>query len=146
MRLPEEVQIAVIWKLKSFQDLVSMLGERHQIKEMQWQGTDFVYPAIRVTNVIFPSEDGCGADTSEILISVYSEQKSSKQCSEISGKIASLLHNTSFTVSDGLQKALNVMTFKVTEIPYPTQQNAEYETRNITGVWESRIKCVAKVY
>jgi hypothetical protein len=91
------VQQAWIALLKSFPTVVAELANADQIKELQWQGTDFVYPGIRVGVDYMPSINGCGTDKAEITIEIHAEDKSSKKCTEISALILNLIHKHIFT-------------------------------------------------
>lgn len=67
------------------------------IKELQWQGTDFLYPAVRVSVDFMPSINRCGPDNADVTIEVFSEEKSSKQAVHIATVIAQLYHGHPFT-------------------------------------------------
>src|SRR5690242_12204786 len=62
------------------------------IKEEQWQGTSFEYPAVRVAVDFMPSINRCGPDDADITIEVYSDEKSSKQSAHIASIIYQLYH------------------------------------------------------
>jgi hypothetical protein len=47
----ETAQAAIISYLKSIPALIAILGNASQIKEYFWQGTDFVYPGVRLQMV-----------------------------------------------------------------------------------------------
>jgi hypothetical protein len=134
MRTVDEVQIALVDKLKTDTVLVALLGVSDKVKETQWQGSDFTYPAVRVENDVMPSPDGCSPDGVEITIFCLSEQKSSKQCSLIAAEVARLLHNTNFTGVNGV-KFIGV---KVKRIPYPRQQEGQ-------SIWQSPVQITALV-
>ena len=135
MRTTDEVQIALLAYLKAQSTLVSMLSTSEQIKETQWQGTDFTYPAVRVGNDVLPSQDGCSPDGVEGAILVFSENKSSKQCSQIAGEVARLLHRLSFTSAVNGVKFMRIYVAKVT---YPSQAEG-------TTVWSSQVQITAQV-
>lgn len=88
----ETTQAAWIAYLKSKTQLVSLLDSSLQIKEQQWQGDEFKYPAIRVAVDYFPSVNGCGTDDIDVMIDVFSEEKSSKQAAHIAAVLQSILH------------------------------------------------------
>jgi hypothetical protein len=135
MRTTDEVQIALLAYLKAQSTLVSMLSTSEQIKETQWQGTDFTYPAVRLGNDVLPSQDGCSPDGVEGTILVFSENKSSKQCSQIAGEVARLLHRLSFTSAVSGVKFMRIYVAKVT---YPTQAEG-------TTIWSSQVQITAQV-
>lgn len=99
----ETVQAAWISHLKSMPNLTSLLTgvSGTEIREYQWQGADFVYPALRVYVDVFPSLNGCGTDKANVCVEVYSEQKSSKEAKHISGVIVDAMHKKRFK-SNGL--------------------------------------------
>jgi len=96
-----DVQAAWILYLKSQTSITSLLANSGQIKELQWQGTEFVYPAVRFSVDFLPAVNRC-LDKAEIMIEVYSEKKTSDQASDIAGAIYLLLHGKPFKVN-GIQ-------------------------------------------
>ena len=135
MRTVDEVQIALVEHLKADVALVALLSTSSQIKETQWQGTEFTYPAVRVENDVLPSIDGCSPDGVEITVYSLSETKTSKQCSLIAAEISRLLHCKTFSGTNGV-KFLSV---KVTRIPYPKQQEGQ-------SIWQSPVQVTAQVF
>lgn len=93
----ESVQASWVAYLKSQLNLVALLDSSLQIKELQWQGTEFLYPAVRVSVDYMPSVNGCGPDDIEVFIDVFSEQKSSKQAAHIAAVLQSILQKKPFT-------------------------------------------------
>ena len=139
MRTPDDVQIALLAYLKTQTSLLTLLGDATQIKEAQWQGADFIYPAIRLTNVVKPSLDGCSPDNVDISIFVMSEKKSSRQCGDISAEVANVLHRKQFVSNEmTLSSPLKVTKIWVTEIPYPSQQED-------SSIWIAEVKLSALV-
>jgi len=130
----DEVQIGLIEYLKSKTTLTTLLTTSEHIKETQWQGTEFTYPAVRTGNDILPSIDGCSPDTVEGVVYCLSEQKSSKQCSTIAAEVSRLLHRVSFTSSNGV-KFIRIW---VTRVTYPTQTEE-------TTIWQSQVQIKAQV-
>jgi hypothetical protein len=94
-----DIQSALIAYYKSQPSITSLLlgPTGTAIKESQWQGTSFEYPAIRVYVDVFPSVNGCGPDRAEICTEVFSAQKSSRESKLISATIVKLLHKKIFT-------------------------------------------------
>lgn len=94
----ELIQKAVIAKLKANAALVAALPSADNIKEAQWQGTDFTYPAVRVDGN--PQEPiGNGVDhlklsTVSWAVKVYSEKDSSFEAGNIMGLVLQALFNT----------------------------------------------------
>lgn len=93
----EHVQASWIAYLKSKSAVTSLLSASNQIKETQWQGDDFTYPAIRVSVDYEPSINGCGPDDIEVTIEVFSEEKSSKQAAHLAGVLQGILQKKPFT-------------------------------------------------
>jgi hypothetical protein len=135
MKTVEEVQIALLAYLKAQASLVTLLTVSNNIKETQWQGTDFVYPAVRVGNDVLPSQDGCKPDEVEGAILCFSEQKSSKQCSQIASEVSKILHRLSFTSPVNSVKFMRIY---VTRVTYPSQVEG-------TTIWQSQVQITAQV-
>lgn len=93
-----DVQAALVAYLKSKTVLVSELSTTEDIKEDQWQGTEFIYPAVRVRIISsIPKEVNCDWWEITLGIQVFSEQASSEEADEIAGIINTVLHNKGFT-------------------------------------------------
>ena len=98
----ELIQAAIIAKLKSLTSLTSRLIEGASgIKEYQWQGDVFKYPAVRLdledNAWAFDDRGRCSAQDVEFSLYFYSEERSSKQCSEIKGIAINALVGRGFT-------------------------------------------------
>jgi len=91
-----DVRSAFISHIKSKTAITSLLSSADDIKEAQWQGTDFNYPAVRVSMDFLPSVDGCSPDNADFVIETFSEEKSSKQADTISDTIVSTYHRHPF--------------------------------------------------
>ncbi len=93
-----DVQAAVISYLKGQTSITSQLTgiSGTEIREYQWQGADFVYPALRVYVDLRPSINGCGPDTAMVCIEAHSEQKSSMPCQQLTGALTTVLHKKRF--------------------------------------------------
>lgn len=102
------VQALWITNMKSQTSLTSLLATGTQIKEDQWQGTTFSYPAVRFSIDFLPGINGC-LDTAEIEITVYSEQKSSDEASTIAGVIQQIYHRHPFS-QGGVQFPVVIVT------------------------------------
>ena len=135
MRTVDEVQLALIERLKADTALVALLGTADQIKETEWQGASFVYPAVRVENTVRPNVAYCPPDDVDITIFCLSEQKSSKQCSKVAAAVAKVFHNKrGETATNGVKFVFS----RVTSITYPKQQEGQ-------SVWVSPVEIVAQV-
>lgn len=95
----ETTQASWIAYLKTKTNLTTLLtnGGANEIRESQWQGDVFSYPAIRVSVDYMPSINGCGPDNIDVYIDVFSEEKSSKQVAHIAATLQSILHKKPFT-------------------------------------------------
>ena len=97
----DSVQAAIIGYMKTDPVLINFLGGTGtEIRESNYQGADFKYPAIRVR--VGPQTDPhlesmCQYSTIEIQIDCFSEQKSSKEATEIGWEVNELLHHHSFS-------------------------------------------------
>ncbi len=127
------VQGAVISYLKSQHTLTSQLTgvSGTEIREYQWAGADFVYPALRVYVDLKPSLNGCGPDTAMLCIEAYSEQKSSMQCQQLTGTLTTILHKKRFKAG-----GLDFLMSRVTDVTRPE--------RTIFG-WMSKVNVDALV-
>ena len=108
----DEVAKALISYLKSqilVTNLLTLLETGAvEIRESQWQGTDFSYPAVRLKMIRnAPTNDDCNKN--EIMFSwgVFTEDQSSLYCNQICGTIAEVSHQKHFS-SEGLLLSLRV--------------------------------------
>jgi len=102
-----EIQAALVAKLKAETTVLAELSDTDEIRENQWQGTEFSYPAIRVrmiSNVPLKNSD-CDQTSIGVGFQVFSEDASSMQADEIAGIINAALHDKPFSQS-GLLIAL----------------------------------------
>ena len=90
------VQAAWIAHLKAQPTLVALLPSANNIKELQWQGDEWTYPAVRVSVDFYPGLPNC-FHRAKVFIDVFSEEKTSKQASNIAGVIQNLIHTIPFT-------------------------------------------------
>lgn len=109
---PETFKAAWIANLKSKPTVVALVGE--EIREIEYQSTDWVYPCIRVSVGFKPSINRCGPDDGEIDLEVYSEEKSSKEAVHIASLIYELYHGLPFE-----QNGIKFSTVIVREITKP---------------------------
>ncbi len=102
-----EIQAALVAKLKAETTVLAGLSDTDEIREDQWQGTEFSYPAIRVrviSNVPLKNSN-CDQTNLNVGFQVFSEDASSMQADEIAGIINVALHDKPFLQS-GLLIAL----------------------------------------
>ena len=105
--MPYPITTLLIWEawiayLKSQTLLVAELDSSLQIKQLQWQGDEFLYPAVRLSVIHFPSVNGCGPDDIEIFIEVFSEEKSAKQVMRITSILQLILNKKAF-IQNGIK-------------------------------------------
>jgi len=106
--IPNDViQKALISRLKSDTDLVTALGGSTEVREQQWQGRQFNYPAVRVAiGVQVPDIRKSPCNWSRISFSVlcFSEERSSHEADHIAGLVNAALHDKAFDVAaDGFR-------------------------------------------
>ena len=88
-----DIQAAIVAKLKAATTVTAVVSST-EIREDQWQGTDFTYPNIRVRmikNAPFDAEN-CSITDFSVGIQVHSEDASSYEADRIAGIINSVLH------------------------------------------------------
>lgn len=83
-----------IANLKTQTSITSIVGD--EIRECEYQATDWVYPCIRLDVDFKPSINGCGPDDAYVTIYAYSAEKSSKQSAHIASLIEDLYHKVNF--------------------------------------------------
>ena len=95
----DDIQAGLIAKLKASTTIVALLVSGTSIKEDQWQGTTFVYPAVRVDLGMQLPRANC--DGAEVTFSIlcYSEDASSQEADELAGTVNEQLHRKAFTSS-----------------------------------------------
>jgi hypothetical protein len=91
---PETFKAAWIEDLKDQPTLTSLVGE--EIRETEYQSTDWTYPCIRVALDFKPSINRCGPDDGNVELEVYSAQKSSKEATHIASLVYELYHGHPF--------------------------------------------------
>jgi hypothetical protein len=122
---PETFQSAWISSLKSKTAITSLLANAREIREIEWQGTDFDYPAVRVGLDFMPSIERCGPDDAEVIIEVFSDEKSSKKATQIASLIYTTYHGKAFT-----QNGVRFSTVIVREVERPDRSIYAWQ-RNI---------------
>jgi hypothetical protein len=96
------IQQDLITKLKTITSVTSILADGvNGIKELQWQGDDFLYPAVRLdlisTGYEFDEQARCSLYNAEFILYIFSEERSSKQCSQIKGLLENFLTGLGWT-------------------------------------------------
>lgn len=95
-----DIQAAVIAKLKADALVVAKVSSSAEIREDQWQGILHSYPAIRVavgSITELQIQNNCDIWRIDFSVIVFSEEASSYECNEIAKVVAESLHKKSFT-------------------------------------------------
>lgn len=91
----ENCKEAWIANLKTQSTLTALVG--NEIRECDYQATDWVYPCVRLDVDFKPSVNGCGPDDAYVSVYCYSAEKSSKESAHIASLIGDLYHKHPFT-------------------------------------------------
>jgi len=102
----DEIQTAIVTKLKATAAIVAELvnagSSATEIREDNWQGTEFEYPNIRVrmiSNIPRGDTAECSGTQFSLSIMIFSESYSSLEADRIAGIISTSLHIKSFTAN-----------------------------------------------
>ena len=97
----EQVQAAIITKLKALSPFGAVTST--EVRELEWQGDTFTYPNIRVdlesNEYYYDEQERCQLQYAEFSIYIFSQQRSSKECSQIKTLMANALVGIGFTNS-----------------------------------------------
>ncbi len=95
----EVIQAAIISKLKSLTPFGAVVST--EVKELEWQGDTFSYPNIRVEleeNIpYFDEQLRCALQKVSFSVYIFSEQRSSKECSQIKTLVTNAMISGGFT-------------------------------------------------
>lgn len=95
-----------------------------EIRELWWQGEDFLFPNIRVTcSSSIPTQ--CDYSDIDAIISYFSEEKSSKKSLVGQGVIAKQLHKKSVS-----QNSVSLVNMRVINLPDAVQEG---------GIWKADV-------
>ena len=100
MTLPrnDQLKTSLVAKLKANATILAQLPDDTEIREAQWQGTEFTYPNVRVRVIENrPHQENCDYSIVKFGIAVFSEEASSQECDKIAGIISNELHTQSFS-------------------------------------------------
>jgi len=88
------IQAALITRLKAAATVTSLLSSAGSVKESQWQGTTFSYPAVRLSLGVQVPAQGYECDSAMIPFTVIckDENASSKKADALAGAVANALH------------------------------------------------------
>ena len=98
----DDIQAALVAYLKAKTAVTSLLVTSAGVKESQWQGTQFDYPAVRLDlGVQTPVGGGSGSCPARLTISIrcYSQNASSQEADNLAGAVNSVLHGKQFSNS-----------------------------------------------
>lgn len=122
MSLTEETTKSTwIANLKTQLQLTNIVGE--EIREDQYQATDWTYPCIRVCVDFKPSINRCGVDDAYLDIICYSAEKSSKQSVHLASLVQTLYHGKNFS-----QNGHMFSTIIVSDVSKPMRSIYAWET------------------
>lgn len=102
----DEVQTALVSKLKSLSAITALVNAV-EIREDQWQGSEFSYPNIRIRMINNSVPDGCATKIS-VGFQVFTGDRFSDTADKIAGIIGNELDGLSF-VAEGLHMNLWVV-------------------------------------
>lgn len=126
-----DVQAAIIAKLKATPSVTSLLSDPKEIREIEWVGSTFTYPNIRVRVAEFERKNpDCDIFIVKANIFVFGENASSKTCNVIANEIYNLMDRKTIT-------GTNVKS--VTRIQ-AKQFGADYIPES--GVWKSEVNLI----
>lgn len=133
----ELVQADLIAKLKTITAVTSLLPDGVSgIKELQWQGDTFQYPGVRLdlenNEYVFDEQERCQLQYVEFSLYIFSQERSSKQCSQIKGLLATALVGLGFTGTNAKYTRLRL----VDNVP---------AIREDERTWRSQIKLGSRV-
>jgi len=94
----DEIKAGIVAYLKSKTTITALVynDDPEEIKEVNWQGTGFHYPGIRVRIIKNEPTGNCDKSVYSASILCYSELASSQEADQIAGIIGNILHNRGF--------------------------------------------------
>lgn len=107
MKSNNDIQAAIISYIKLSATITAVVTSL-EMREDQWQGSDFTYPNIRVrliSNEPLGSPDTCSMSRITVSFMVFTEDSSSQNSDKIAGIINNVLHGRSF-YSNGIAISL----------------------------------------
>lgn len=94
---PNDIQESILTRLQASTALVALLAATTSIKADQWQGSTFVYPAVRINLGMISPIANCDGSTVTFGIECYSELASEKEANNIADAVNDALHGKEFT-------------------------------------------------
>lgn len=97
LRSNDEIQAALLSYIRSKPTITAVITTT-EMREDQWQGTTFTYPAIRIRMISnVPSTKQCNYNDISFSFMVFTEDASSQNADKIAGIINQALHDRSFS-------------------------------------------------
>jgi len=118
----ETFKASWIASLQSHPEVTSLVASG-EIREWEYQSTEWTYPAVRIALDFKPSVNGCGPDDADLEIYCYSAQKSSKESVHLASVIQQLYHKKNFT-----KLGVRFSTIVVREVVRPMRSIYAWET------------------
>lgn len=129
-----DVQAALISKLKTTPSITSLLPDPKEVREIEWVGSVFTYPNIRVRGAEFERKNpDCDIFIVKMNIFIFGENASSKTCNLIANEVYNLLDRKTITGSN----------FKCATRIQAKQFGADYIPES--GVWRSEVNLIFQV-
>jgi len=132
----ELLQTDILAKLKSISSVITLLPDGTEgIRELQWQGDNFQYPNVRLdledSGYEFDEQEQCQLYFAEFSLYVFSEERSSRQCSQIKGLLENYLTGRGWTGANAKYSRLrlieNIPAVRQDEVTWRSQ--IRYRTR-----------------
>lgn len=92
----DRIQAALLARAKSKASVLAKLSDTDEIREDQWQGRKFTYPAYRIKIIRNEPSNGCYQKV-EFSFQTFSENSSSQQADDMCGTINDEFHEKSFS-------------------------------------------------
>lgn len=95
------IQTAIIARLKAESSVTAEVNAA-EVREDQWQGTEFIYPNVRVRMINNVPVRGfeCNTGNIDMSVLVHTQDDSSRNADRIAGIINTVLHDVQFSSSD----------------------------------------------
>lgn len=98
----EILQKALVTRMKANTGITDVLNGSTEVREQQWQGRTFTYPAIRLalgTQAPRMEMEVCTWSRLSFSVLCLSEDRSSKEADQLAGAVSTAFHKTAWTVS-----------------------------------------------
>ena len=133
----ELIQAAILAKIQATVSITSLLADGiNGIRELNYKGTDFAYPCIRIA--LEGQTDIAGTNThcpsqADFSFYIFSEKSSSKETNQIAGKVVTAFRGLSFSQSTVKFVKINILE----NIPAIAQDER---------TWRAQIRCQSTVH